>query len=133
MNSVILIKKSEFYLFLYLFISELANIFGFGLLRCRQPNKSCAWIEQYSIFPSSSLILRFYKAALCKKLRRSFQTDAIYATIDTVSLNPLSAGRSFQTLEEFLTTYKDYGLNPLSAGRSFQTCNVACCYSLYLS
>ncbi len=36
------------------------------------------------------------------------------------SLNPLSAGKSFQTLGEFLWD-KCLGLNPLSAGKSFQT------------
>ena len=36
-------------------------------------------------------------------------------------LNPLSAGRSFQTLVPRINWNADVSLNPLSAGRSFQT------------
>ena len=42
-------------------------------------------------------------------------------TIVIVSLNPLSAGRSFQTEAYRLDEPTWFGLNPLSAGRSFQT------------
>ena len=53
---------------------------------------------------------------------RSFQTDAsnpLHSKL--IGLNPLSAGRSFQTKGMTQYTRVFNSLNPLSAGRSFQT------------
>ena len=38
-----------------------------------------------------------------------------------MGLNPLSAGRSFQTRGATVPGHRWFSLNPLSAGRSFQT------------
>ena len=51
---------------------------------------------------------------------KSFQTDTGTGIDQLRRLNPLSAGKSFQTLAGPNPRYKN-GLNPLSAGKSFQT------------